>query len=29
MVKKGGALIDVKSALNPADVPAHLSFWSL
>jgi UDP-N-acetyl-D-galactosamine dehydrogenase len=29
MVKDGGALIDVKSALRPADVPAHLSFWSL
>jgi len=29
MVKTGGALIDVKSALSPADVPPHLSFWSL
>jgi UDP-N-acetyl-D-galactosamine dehydrogenase len=29
MVKDGGALIDVKSALRPADVPEHLSFWSL
>jgi UDP-N-acetyl-D-galactosamine dehydrogenase len=29
MVKKGGALIDVKSALSPKDLPVNLSFWSL
>ena len=29
MVKKGGALIDVKSALNPKNAPDTLSFWSL
>jgi UDP-N-acetyl-D-galactosamine dehydrogenase len=29
MVKKGGALIDVKSALDPKQVPQHLAFWSL
>lgn len=28
-VKKGGVVIDVKSALDPANVPAHLAYWSL
>ena len=29
LLKKGGAIIDVKSTLSPADVPAHLKYWSL
>lgn len=28
-LKPGGALIDVKSVLNPADLPPHLNYWSL
>jgi UDP-N-acetyl-D-glucosamine/UDP-N-acetyl-D-galactosamine dehydrogenase len=29
MVRPGGALLDVKSALDPADVPADRIYWSL
>jgi UDP-N-acetyl-D-galactosamine dehydrogenase len=29
MLRQGGALIDVKSALDPRAVPGHISFWSL
>ena len=28
-LKSGGALIDVKSAIPPGDVPSHIRFWSL
>jgi UDP-N-acetyl-D-galactosamine dehydrogenase len=28
-LKAGGALIDVKSAIPPGDVPSHIRFWSL
>ena len=28
-LKHNGILIDVKSALDPADVPSHLTYWSL
>ena len=28
-LKHGGVLIDVKSALEPAEVPSHLTYWSL
>ena len=28
-VKRGGVVIDVKSSLDPADVPDHLAYWSL
>ena len=29
MVKQGGAIVDVKSALDPAAVPAGIAYWSL
>ncbi len=29
MLKPGGVLIDVKSALKPADVPSNIVYWSL
>ena len=29
MIKPGGGVIDVKSALNPAQLPNHLLYWSL
>ncbi len=28
-LRQGGVLIDVKSALSPSDVPAHVKYWSL
>ena len=28
-IKPGGAVIDVKSALDPKSIPAHLRYWSL
>ena len=28
-LKHGGILIDVKSAFEPAEVPSHLTYWSL
>lgn len=29
LLTKGGVFVDVKSALKPTDVPAHVSYWSL
>ena len=29
MLREGGVLIDVKSALEPEEVPGHLRYWSL
>jgi len=29
MLRPGGVLADIKSALNPADLPSHLTYWSL
>jgi UDP-N-acetyl-D-galactosamine dehydrogenase len=29
VVKNGGVVVDVKSMLNPAEIPAHLHHWSL
>lgn len=29
LVRDGGILIDVKSKLNPSDVPSNLTYWSL
>jgi len=29
MVKPGGVIVDVKSMLNPADLPDGMAYWSL
>lgn len=29
LLADGGVIVDVKSVLNPAEIPAHISYWSL